>query len=99
MLRYENNSEAVRLDQFVASALDDLSRTNAARLIRDGLVTVNGTQTRPSLQLRLGDLVCVERRTPVPELIGEPGNITRVLDTPNFLAIDKPEGIVMHPGS
>ena len=99
ILRYENNSKTVRLDQFVASALDDLSRTNAARLIRDGLVTVNGTQTRPSLQLRLGDLVCVERRLPVPELLGEPGNITRVLETPNFLAIDKPAGIVMHPGA
>ena len=99
ILRYEDDSEAVRLDRFVASALDDLSRTNAARLIRDGLVTVNGTQTRPSFQLRQGDLVRVERRTPVSELIGEPGNITRILETPNFLAIDKPAGIVMHPGA
>jgi RNA-binding protein YlmH len=46
-----------RLDQYLASHIEDLSRARVQKLIDDGLVKVNGVIARASLKLKEGDLV------------------------------------------
>ena len=93
-LTYADASRAPRLDAFLAKAVSDLSRSRAARLIREGQVTVNGRPAAPAqaTQYRLPSSVKT-RLTP------EPGPIVRLLTTDEFVAVDKPAGIIMHPGA
>jgi len=92
-------SEAdLRLDVFLAARLDE-ARAHAQRRVRAGLVSVGGqTVLRPSHPIRPGDLVSLsgEERPPAPE--PTPGAL-RLLYQDDFLAVvDKPAGMVVHPG-
>lgn len=98
-LTYADASRAPRLDAFLAKAVSDLSRSRAARLIREGQVTVNGRPAAPARRLRPGDIVHGALPPVTEELTPEPGPIVRLLTTDEFVAIDKPAGIIMHPGA
>ena len=50
----------LRLDQFLAEQISELSRTKLKDLISQGLVKVNGVVTRPSHLLAAGEKVEVE---------------------------------------
>ncbi|MCY3748705.1 MAG: RluA family pseudouridine synthase [Chloroflexi bacterium] len=98
-LIYADTARGVRLDAFLAESLADISRSRAARLIRDGRVTVNGQSVQPARRLQAGDIVRGELPTVAAELAPEPGELARLLTTDGFVAVDKPAGIVMHPGA
>ncbi len=98
-LTYAGAARGARLDAFVAESLQEVSRTRAARLIRDGQVRVNGQVVAPSRRLRDGDIVDGELPAVEAELAPEPGPLVRLLTTDGFVAVDKPAGMVMHPGA
>ena len=89
-----------RLDRFLAGVQPDLSRTQIQGLIRDGRVRVNDALPRPSQRLREGDRV--ELDTPPPRVVSlEPEDIPLaiVFEDEHLLVIDKPAGLVVHPGA
>jgi 23S rRNA pseudouridine1911/1915/1917 synthase len=93
-------STGERLDRFLATAQPDLSRSRLQSLIRDGRVSVNGRAARASLRLRDGDRVRVEVPAPEPsELIAEALPLTIVHEDEDIVVIDKPAGLVVHPGA
>ena len=98
-LTYLGAARGVRLDAFVAESLEDVSRTRAARLIRDELVTLNGRAVTPARRLQPGDIVRGALPTVTEELAPEPGPLAQLLRTEGFVAVDKPAGMVMHPGA
>ncbi|MBV8451363.1 MAG: RluA family pseudouridine synthase [Deltaproteobacteria bacterium] len=96
-----------RLDQFVAAALaPERSRSQVARMIKEGLITLNGSAVRASCAIRIGDRVKID--SPVPcELASvfqngtappASGGVIEILfsDT-ELLAVNKPAGIPVHP--
>jgi 23S rRNA pseudouridine1911/1915/1917 synthase len=87
-----------RLDRFLADQLG-LSRTQAARLVADGAVTVNGTPARSSRLLSRTDRVIVRIPDAEPPRTLRPASIPlKVLFEDEHLAvIDKPAGLVVHP--
>jgi 23S rRNA pseudouridine1911/1915/1917 synthase len=89
-----------RLDRFLAEAQPDLSRTQIQALIRGGRVRVNTAVARPALRLKSGDRVEVD---PVPARVValEPEDIPLriVHEDEHLLVIDKPAGLVVHPGA
>jgi 23S rRNA pseudouridine1911/1915/1917 synthase len=90
-----------RLDRFLATTQADLSRSRLQELIRAGRVTVNGRAVASSHKLRAGDQVNVE--LPEPRAIGriEPEAIPLAIvhEDESLLVIDKPAGLVVHPGA
>lgn len=93
-------SAGERLDRFLAAAQTDLSRSQIQSLIRDRRVTVNGQGARASHKLREGDAVVFEPRPPrVVALEPEEIPLTVVHEDPDLLVIDKPAGLVVHPGA
>jgi 23S rRNA pseudouridine1911/1915/1917 synthase len=98
-LTYAGSARGVRLDAFVAESLVDISRSRAARLIRDGGITVNAKAATASRRLRPGDMVRGEFPVVAEELEPDPGPLARLLTTDGFVAVDKPAGMVMHPGA
>jgi 23S rRNA pseudouridine1911/1915/1917 synthase len=88
-----------RLDVALAAALAQVSRTQLARQIADGCVSVNGRPaTAPSQKLRAGDVVEWRPAPVVPvALLAEDIPLTVVHEDRWLLVLDKPPGLVVHP--
>jgi len=89
-----------RLDAFLASNVDGWSRSRLSRLIDDGDVLVNGREAKPSYKLREHDKVEVEL-TELPPTEFTPENIPLdiVYEDECLAVINKPAGMVVHPGA
>jgi 23S rRNA pseudouridine1911/1915/1917 synthase len=89
-----------RLDRFVAAAEPDLSRNRVQALIEQGHITVGGRAARPSRRLRAGDEVRVELPAPEPTTLEpEPLALRIVWEDEDLIVVDKPAGLVVHPGA
>ena len=89
-----------RLDVYLSEKIADWSRSRLQRLIDEGDVTINQKPAKPSYKLRAGDEIEVEL-TELPAAKFEPQNIPLdVVFEDEFLAvINKPAGMVIHPGA
>jgi 23S rRNA pseudouridine1911/1915/1917 synthase len=78
----------------------DQSRSRLARWIRDGDVRVDGATARPSLALKPGQRVTIEVPSPEPvEVVPQPIPVNVVYEDADLLVVDKPAGLVVHPGA
>ena len=91
----------IRLDQFVAELLTGFSRSQIASAIRDGAVTIHGSIRKNSYRLKPGDELCfLPFEKPVNDIIeAEPVDFTVLYEDEHLLFLDKPHGVVVHPGS
>ncbi len=99
-LQVPMSGRGLRLDQFLAQELPQFSRSRLQALIRAGHATLNGKPTRPREILRTGDLI--QLIEPPPEKIAtEPENIPLdiLFEDEDLLVINKPAGMVVHPGA
>jgi ribosomal 50S subunit-recycling heat shock protein len=63
--------ERMRLDVFVSSALGaEYTRSQVARMIKAGLVTVNGARSRPAGAVHQGDRIAVAQPPPMESASG-----------------------------
>ena len=88
-----------RLD--VCAARVCVSRAQAARLIREGRVTVNGqVQEKARYELRAGDQIAVTL-PPVREtrLVAQDIPIELLYEDEYLAVVNKPAGLVVHPGA
>ena len=88
-----------RLDRFLADQLA-ISRTQAARLIADKLVTSAGRALRASALLERGAEVTVALPEEAPPRTYTPSHadLTFVYEDEHLAVLDKPAGLVVHPG-
>jgi 23S rRNA pseudouridine1911/1915/1917 synthase len=76
----------------------DVSRTQAATLIANGRVTVDGRRERASYQPRAGEEIVVEiPPPPAREVVAEQIPLSIVYEDDEVLVVDKPAGMVVHP--
>lgn len=90
-----------RIDLFLSDLIPELSRSHIQRLIRDGQVRVNGAVVKPSYEARLGDTILAEIPDPDPEtaLVPEPMPLVVLHEDDDLIIINKPPGLVVHPGA
>ena len=88
-----------RLDRFLADQLA-LSRTQAARLIAEKRVSAGGVALRASAQLERGMTVSVEFPPDAAPRTYSPTNteLHFVYEDEHLAVLDKPAGLVVHPG-
>jgi 23S rRNA pseudouridine1911/1915/1917 synthase len=89
-----------RLDRFLADTLRGYSRARLQQLIRDAFVTRNGASARPRDLVCAGDRIAVTE--PPPEKIDhEPEAIPLdiLFEDHDLVVINKPPGLVVHPGA
>ncbi len=90
--------ENERLDRALPAHVPDASRAQAKRWIQDGLVSVGGKRVRPSHILHRGEEVVVELLPPQPaEAVPEPIPLDVVYEDDDFLVVNKPPFLVVHP--
>lgn len=85
-----------RLDRLAAHRLD-MSRSAVQRLIRDGNLLVDGGRVAPSYKVHGGEQI--EVHLPEAGLRPEDIPVGIVFEDEYLLVVDKPAGIVVHPGA
>jgi len=89
-----------RLDVFVAHNLNGASRTAVQEWIKTGAVLVNGKTAKPRYETRAGDRVETLRPEPEPtSLMPEQIPLKIVYEDDSLAVVDKPAGMVVHPGA
>jgi 23S rRNA pseudouridine1911/1915/1917 synthase len=91
----------MRLDQYLAQAIPDISRARVQLLIEHGQVRVNGQPAKAKLKLQGGEPIEIEGAPHPPPLHAFPEDIPLdILHEDKQLAIvDKPAGMMVHAGS
>jgi 23S rRNA pseudouridine1911/1915/1917 synthase len=92
---------ADRLDKFLAVCLTEFSRSRLQGLIHDGFVSVDGIiLQKAGTQLKSGQLVKVIIPPPEPSgLQAESIPLQIVFENDDLMVVDKPAGMVVHPGA
>jgi len=93
--------EIKRLDLYLKEKIPELSRSRIQAAIKDGQIKVNGLTARPGQKLKAGEVVevLVEEEAPVGQLQPQPIELNVVYEDGQILVIDKPAGLVVHPGA
>jgi len=92
-------TNAPRLDQYLAGLLAGQSRSQVQRLIAEGHVRLNDGPARAASRLRSGDRLSWEVPAAVPTRLQPEAMELRVLyEDEDLVVIDKPAGLVVHPG-
>jgi 23S rRNA pseudouridine1911/1915/1917 synthase len=100
VLCVEAGEAGKRLDQLLAARLPQLSRSRIQALIDEGNVAVSGASAKASLRARDGWRI--EVRIPAPRksaLVAEDLSLPVLFEDDHLLVIDKPAGVVVHPGA
>jgi 23S rRNA pseudouridine1911/1915/1917 synthase len=95
-----DDQAGARLDAFLASQTPDISRTRIQRSIDQGDVLVNDLQAKSSYRVRAGDRIDLDLPEPAPvDLIAEPIPLNILFEDDDIVVVDKPAGLVVHPGA
>ena len=99
-LSFVPESSDERLDKIISIHAPNLSRALAQRLIKDGDATVNGHPSKPSYRVQASDEIVVHIPVELPEqVLPEDIPLDIVYEDDVLLVIDKPAGMVVHPGA
>ena len=90
-----------RLDQFLATQLEGVSRSRVQLLLEQGDVLVNGAQPKASLKLRGGEhIVITGEPHPAPlKATAEDIPLDVVYEDADLAVVNKPAGMMVHAGS
>ena len=100
-LQVDEQQAGDRLDRILASGLSALSRTRLKALILEGAVTAGGrTILDPGYRVKSGESLTVNVPPPQPaEPDGEDIPLSILHEDDALIVIDKPAGLVVHPGA
>jgi 23S rRNA pseudouridine1911/1915/1917 synthase len=94
----EADSGGIRIDRYISDVLRLFSRSQVK--IRVKKVVVNDKEVKISKKLRSGDRLSIFYSDPPPvDLIPEKMDLTILFEDEQILVMDKPQGVVVHPGS
>jgi len=91
----------LRIDQYLSNKLSNISRSKIQSLIKLGQVTVNGEPVKPSLILQGNESIQCRFQAQIKDksIAGEVMDLNIIFEDDYLAVIDKPAGLVVHPGS
>lgn len=94
---YEGNNQ--RLDKYLIDKLEK-TRTKIQKMIENNEITINGKKTKASYNLKSGDKIYInEIAEEVIEINPEKIPLNIVYEDEDLLVVNKPSGMVVHPGA
>ncbi len=95
-----NNENNSRLDKVISILDNTISRTAVKRLIEEDKITVNGKKEKPSYEVKNGDVIEIEEEIPKEShIVAQNIPIDVIYEDEDILVINKPKGMVVHPGN
>ena len=97
---YTPGEEILRIDRFLGSRLEQVSRSYLQKLVKDGAVLVNGKPVKSSYKVENGDRIRLEIPDAVePEIEAEPMALDILYEDSDIILINKPKGMIVHPAA
>ncbi len=93
--------DQVRLDQFLSTLEEpEISRSYASKLIKDDRIQLNGKSCKASSRVKEGDELLIDMPEPVSlDVVAEDIPLDIVYEDEDFLIVNKPKGMVVHPAA
>ena len=99
-LKANKELTGLRLDKALTLLLEDVSRSKIQSHLENGLILVNGKVGKASYKLSEGDEITVEDfPNEVSDLIPEDIPLDIVYEDNDLIVVNKPKGLVVHPGA
>ena len=97
-LRPEVADAGTRLDAYLAAQVEELTRSAAARLTEEGLVTAGGRALQKNYKLQGGETILVQLPEPEPvDVVAQDIPLDVVYEDEDVIVVNKPVGMVVHP--
>lgn len=95
---YHEGEEILRIDKYLPTCYEDMTRSELKKYFDEGKIKVNGKLVKPSYKVEDGDLIEIEElddviSTVIPEKI----DLDIVYEDDDILVVNKPSGMVVHP--
>lgn len=98
--RVTDEDGGVRIDKYLTSVCEGLSRSYLQKLLKSGQVLVGGQGVKASYAVQEGDLIQLEVPEAVePEILAEPMDLDVLYEDEDIILINKPKGMVVHPAA
>lgn len=98
LLQTSEEDRGARLDAFLAHAMEDLTRSAAAKAIEEGRVLVSGKVPSKSLKLTGNETVEFTPEEPAPiDAVPQDIPLDVVYEDDDVIVVNKPSGLVVHP--
>ncbi|NBH32745.1 RluA family pseudouridine synthase [Clostridiaceae bacterium] len=92
--------KGIRLDRYLSSQWEDLSRSYLQKLLTDGRVLVNGRQVKSSYKISSGERITLKLpEASQVEIRPEPIPLEILYEDKDLIMVNKPKGMVVHPGA
>ena len=94
------SQSGIRIDKFLSDELPEMSRSYIQKLIKEDQVTVNGKIVKANYKLSADDFVVVcQPELKEPDILAEDIPLDILYEDEDFLVINKPKGMVVHPSA
>lgn len=101
VVKADKGQEPLRIDKFLMNRIEGATRNKIQQALHAGLITVDGQMVKPNFKVKAGHEVIVfsEDHPDSNDIIPEPMDLNIVFEDDDVLLINKPAGMVVHPGS
>lgn len=92
------SKDNIRLDLYISQNIQDVSRTTIKKLINEGMILLNGKVDKSKTIVKLGDTIEIK----IPnkkntDIIAQNIKLDIIYEDDYILAVNKPQGMVVHP--
>src|SRR6185503_14686985 len=100
-LTIDKGQEPLRIDKFLMQRIEGATRNKLQQAINTGFVTVNGKEIRPNYKIKPSDSIIIYSDMSPDETDVVPENIPLNIEyeDDDLMILNKPAGMVVHPGS
>lgn len=99
-IRVDESNISLRLDKFLSTVLNDVSRSKIQQYIDEGFILVNNKKEKASYKLSINDEIIIQDfPKEESDLVAENIPLDIVFEDDQLLVINKPVGLVVHPGA
>ncbi len=94
----DENAANERLDKWLSAGDNEWSRTQVQQWMKDGMLTVNGSNVKSNYKCQNGDEIILN--VPEPQILDvepEQMDLDIVYEDKHLLVVNKPRGMVVHP--
>ena len=89
-----------RIDSFIASHMEEISRSYSKKLINDGKILVNGKKIKPSYSIADNDEISVLIEQPeTMEILPQDLPLNIIYEDDDIIVVNKARGMVVHPSA
>ena len=101
MKTYKVLEETGRLDKYIVNKDNELSRALIQKLIQEKKILVNGKEAKSSYKINPGDIITVEDIEYKEDIYLKPQKMELdiIYEDNDIIIVNKPKGMVVHPGN